>query len=61
MFGARIVDRDHERLVAELDFLRMEEPPRPTPSRPSVWRMLRVPTGGFEHIGGATGRLASVR
>src|SRR5664280_3362980 len=44
MFGQHIVDRDRERLIADLDFLRMEELPRPTPERTSAWRMLRIQT-----------------
>ena len=31
MFGQHIVDRDRERLIADLDFLRMEELPHPKP------------------------------
>jgi hypothetical protein len=60
MFGQHIVDRDRERLIADLDFLRMEELPHPTPERAS-WRMLRIQTGGTEHVGAPLGRLASVR
>lgn len=61
MFGQHIVDRDRERLIADLDFLRMEELPRPKPERSSAWRMLRIQTGGIEHVGAPLGRLASVR
>jgi hypothetical protein len=61
MFGQRIVDRDRQRLMADLDFLRMDEPPRPPQQRAHTWRMLRIPTGGIEHVGAPLGRLASVR
>jgi hypothetical protein len=61
MFGQHIVDRDRQRMIAELDFLRMEELPSPSPKHSSAWRMLRIPTGGIEHVGAPFGRLASVR
>jgi hypothetical protein len=61
MFGQHIVDRDRQRLIADLDFLRMEDLPHPSPERTSAWRMLRIPTGGIEHVGAPLGRLASVR
>jgi len=61
MFGPHIVDRDRQRVLADLDFLRMEELPHTTPERSSAWRMLRIPTGGIEHVGAPLGRLASVR
>jgi hypothetical protein len=48
-------------LIADLDYLRMEDLPHPSPERNSAWRMLRIPTGGIEHVGGPFGRLASVR
>lgn len=61
MFGQHIVDRDRQRLIADLDYLRMEDRPHPSPERTSAWRLLRIPTGGTEHVGAALGRLASVR
>lgn len=61
MFGQHIVDRDRQRLIADLDYLRMEDLPTPSPARTSAWRMLRIQTGGFEHVGAPLGRLASVR
>jgi hypothetical protein len=60
MFGQHIVDRDRQRLIAELDFLRMEELPHPKPDRAS-WRLLGFQIGGIEHVGAPLGRLASVR
>lgn len=60
MFGAHITDRDHDRLMADLDFLRMDEPARPARKRPSPWRILGIQTGGTEHVGAPIGRLASV-
>lgn len=61
MFGQHIVDRDRQRLIADLDYLRMEDLPQPTPSRKASWNMLRIQTGGIEHVGAPLGRLASVR
>jgi hypothetical protein len=60
MFGQHIVDRDRQRMNAELDFLRMDEPSHSQPER-AAWRMLRIQTGGIEHVGAPLGRLASVR
>jgi hypothetical protein len=60
MFGQHIVDRDRQRQIAELDFLRMEELPHSKPERAS-WRMLGIQIGGIEHVGAPLGRLASVR
>jgi len=37
-----------------------EELPHPKPER-AAWRMLRIQTGGIEHVGAPLGRLASVR
>lgn len=60
MFGAHITDRDHDRLMADLDFLRMDEPARPARKPFAPWRVLGIQTGGAEHVGGPIGRLASV-
>lgn len=60
MFGQHIVDRDRQRLIADLDYLRMEEPTRTPKERSFPWRMLRVQTGGIEHVGAPLGRLASL-
>jgi len=60
MFGQHIVDRDRQRMNAEFDFLRLDEPSHSKPERAS-WRMLRIQTGGIEHVGAPLGRLASVR
>jgi hypothetical protein len=60
MFGQHIVDRDRQRLIADLDFLRMEELPRPKRDR-VAWRMMGFQIGGIEHVGAPLGRLASVR
>jgi hypothetical protein len=60
MFGAHITDRDHDRLMADLDFLRMDEPARPARRRHAPWRVFGLQTGGMEHVGAPLGRLASV-
>ncbi len=60
MFGAHITDRDHDRLMADLDFLRMDEPARPARKAFTPWRLLGIQSVGTERVGAPLGRLASV-